>query len=200
MSQKRIDRRRRRLSEDEELLWSGITRSVAPLKRKPSGAAAPHRDLRAAATALPPDTRRRAEPVATRPASAKSSIAAKIAAKPALAIGALDRRQRQRLARGAEAIDARIDLHGHTQSEAHAALLFFLRGAQAKGARFVLVVTGKGGFAGAGSLAERGILKRQVPHWLRQTEFRPYVLAAENAHRAHGGEGALYIRIRRAKA
>ena len=200
MSQKRIDRRRRRLSEDEELLWSGITRSVAPLKRKPSGAAAPHRDLRAAATALPPDTRRRAEPVATRPASAKSSIAAKIATKPALAIGALDRRQRQRLARGTEAIDARIDLHGHTQSEAHAALLFFLRRAQAKGARFVLVVTGKGGFAGAGSLAERGILKRQVPHWLRQAEFRPYVLAAESAHRAHGGEGALYIRIRRAKA
>jgi len=39
-----------------------------------------------------------------------------------------------------------------------------------------------------------------VPHWLRQAEFRPYVLAAENAHRAHGGEGALYIRIRRAKA
>jgi len=199
MSRKRIDRPRRRLSEDEELLWSGITRSVAPLKRKSPAAAAPQRDLRTAASALPPDMRRRPEP-----ASAKSSIAAKIAAKtaakPAPAIGALDRRQKQRLARGTEAIDARIDLHGHTQSEAHAALLFFLRGAQAKGARFVLVVTGKGGFAGAGTLAERGILKRQVPHWLRQAEFRPYVLAAENAHRAHGGEGALYIRIRRAKA
>jgi DNA-nicking Smr family endonuclease len=195
MSRKRIDRPRRRLSEDEELLWSGITRSVVPLKRKASGAAAHHRGTHAAERAAPQGARRRTEPIATRPAPAKSSTAG----KPAPSIGSLDRRQKQRLARGAEPIDARIDLHGHTQSEAHAALLFFLRRAQAAGARFVLVVTGKGGFSGRGPSAERGILKRQVPLWLRQAEFRPYVLAAEDAHRAHGGEGALYIRIRRGK-
>lgn len=194
MSQKRIDRPRRRLSDDEELLWSGITRSVAPLKRKSKGRAAQHRDAHAAERAMLQSARRRAEPVATRPAPAKLSTA-----KPAPSVGGLDRRQKQRLARGTEPIDARIDLHGHTQSEAHTALLFFLRRSQAEGARFVLVVTGKGGFAGAVSAAERGILKRQVPLWLRQAEFHPYVLAAEDAHRAHGGEGALYIRIRRAR-
>lgn len=194
MSQKRIDRPRRRLSEDEELLWSGIARSVAPLKRKLSGKPADQHDTRVAERTMPQSPRRRAEPSVTRPAPAKSSTAS----KPATSIGGLDRRQKQRLARGTEPIDARIDLHGHTQSEAHAALLFFLRRAQAEGARFVLVVTGKGGFAGAGLAAERGILKRQVPLWLRQAEFRPYVLAAEDAHRAHGGEGALYVRLRRA--
>jgi DNA-nicking Smr family endonuclease len=106
----------------------------------------------------------------------------------------LDRREKQRLARGTQGIDLRIDLHGKTQSEAHAALLGFLRRVQADGARFVLVITGKGGASG-----ERGVLKRQVPLWLRLPEFRLHVLAVEDAHVAHGGEGALYVRVRRAR-
>ncbi len=126
------------------------------------------------------------------PTAAKPSPKPVYASAPA--IGAIDRREKRRLARGLEAIDRRIDLHGKTQSEAHAALLAFLHRAQAEGARFVLVITGKGGLAGS---AGRGVLKRQVPLWLRQAEFRGYVLAAEDAHRAHGGEGALYIRLRR---
>jgi DNA-nicking Smr family endonuclease len=190
MSQQRADRprRRRHLSEDEQRLWNGITRSVAPIKR----AAPLHRDATPAERVAPPSARRRAEPQPVHPAKP----AGKPVAKPAPAIAGLDRRQKQRLARGTESIDRRIDLHGHTQSEAHAALLGFLRHAQAEGARFVLVITGKGGWPSG----ERGVLKRQVPHWLRQAEFRHYVLAAEDAHRAHGGEGALYIRIRRPKA
>jgi DNA-nicking Smr family endonuclease len=107
----------------------------------------------------------------------------------------LERRDKQRLVRGTQTIDARIDLHGRTQSEAHAALLGFLRRAQAQGARFVLVITGKGG--GPGSSGERGVLKRHVPLWLRLPEFRLLVLAIEDAHVAHGGEGALYVRVRR---
>jgi DNA-nicking Smr family endonuclease len=194
MSHQRIDRpRRRRLSEEEQRLWSGITRSVAPLKREPP--AVPNRDVSPVERAVPQSARRRAEPLAH---SAKP--ATKLAIKQAPTLGGLDRRQKQRLARGTEPIDARIDLHGRTQSEAHAALLGFLRHAQAGGARFVLVITGKGGFSALGTGGERGILKRQVPLWLRQAEFRSYVLAAEDAHRSHGGGGALYIRIRRPKA
>ena len=177
---------RRRLTEDEHKLWSGITRSVAPLKRRRvPQLQRPHDPVRPQVARPPLPARPRPEVPPSRHPAPK--------ALPAL--GALERRQKQRLGRGSEPIDGRIDLHGRTQSEAHAALLGFLRRAQAEGARFVLVITGKGGGIVAG---ERGILKRQVPHWLRLPEFRIYVVAAEAAHPAHGGEGALYLRIRRA--
>jgi DNA-nicking Smr family endonuclease len=199
MSLERTDKRRhrRRLTEDEHKLWSGVIRSIAPLKRKPAG---PHRAETppAAGERVPP--RRRAEPTPVRHTAAKvAKPAPKPTPKPVLPVGGLDRRQKHRLARGTEPIDGRIDLHGKTQSEAHAALLGFLRRAQADGARYVLVITGKGGAFGAGTHGERGILKRQVPMWLRLPEFRSHVLAVEDAHAAHGGEGALYVRVRRAR-
>ena len=200
MSFERIDkqRRRRRLTEDEHKLWTGVTRSIAPLKRKP---APPHQHdpILAAGEPSPPGRRRAEAP--PRPAASKPAIkpAGMAAGKPALPVVRLDRKEKKRLARGTEPIDGRIDLHGKTQSEAHAALLGFLRRARAEGARFVLVITGKGGVFGRGSSGEPGILKRQVPMWLRLPEFRLHVLAVEDAHRTHGGEGALYIRLRRAK-
>jgi DNA-nicking Smr family endonuclease len=88
-------------------------------------------------------------------------------------------------------------LHGLTQSEAHAALLRFLRAASSRGARLVLIITGKGG-ARSGEGA-RGVLKRQVPQWLSLPEFRALIVGFEAAHIAHGGEGALYVRVRRDK-
>jgi DNA-nicking Smr family endonuclease len=198
MSLERTDKRRhrRRLSEDEHKLWSGVIRSIMPLKRKSSG---PHHADAPAPLGgrAPPPARRRAEPTVVRPPAPKS--VAKPAIKPAVPVVGLDRRQKQRLARGAEPIDGRIDLHGRTQSEAHAALLGFLRRSQAEGARYVLVITGKGAMSGPGFAGERGVLKRQVPLWLRLPEFRLFVLAVEDAHPAHGGEGALYIRMRRAR-
>jgi DNA-nicking Smr family endonuclease len=200
MSLERADKRRhrRRLSEDEHRLWSGVIRSIKPLKRKPAGPPA-HDPVATPGERAPPPlpARRRADPAPPRHAAAKST--ATPAVKPVPSVARLDRRQKQRLARGTEPIDDRIDLHGKTQSEAHAALLGFLRRAQSEGARFVLVITGKGGAFGRGPAGEPGILKRQVPMWLRLPEFRLHVLAVEDAHRAHGGEGALYIRIRRAK-
>jgi len=201
MSLERTDKRRhrRRLSEDEHKLWSGVTRSIAPLKRKPAGPRL-HEAIAAPGERVPP--RRRADPAAVRHPAAKTTIkpVIKPAGKPALPVVGLDRRQKQRLARGTETIDGRIDLHGKTQSEAHAALLGFLRRAQAEGARYVLVITGKGRLFGPSSSGEHGILKRQVPMWLRLPEFRLHVLAVEDAHAAHGGEGALYVRLRRARA
>jgi DNA-nicking Smr family endonuclease len=186
-------RRGRRLSQHEREIWERLTHSVLPLKRMPArpvhepenGAAAPSRvankllHKRGHAPARPPVLDQ----------APKSS--------PPLA--PIDRRVRQRLARGTEAIDARIDLHGMTQSRAHAALARFLREAQAGGARFVLVITGKGGGA-YGKQGERGVLKRQVPLWLTLPEFRALVLGFEPAHVSHGGEGALYVRLRRARS
>jgi DNA-nicking Smr family endonuclease len=110
----------------------------------------------------------------------------------------IDRRLKQKLARGREAIDASIDLHGLTQAEAHAALAHFLRRARADGARLVLVITGKGARTDDFT-ADRGVLRRQVPLWLRSVELRDYVVGFDSAHVAHGGEGALYVRIRRSR-
>jgi DNA-nicking Smr family endonuclease len=180
---------RRRLTDDEHKLWSGITRSIAPLKRR-RPQPRQHDKIRAQAERLPLSAPPRLElPLHRHPVPK---------ALPTN-LGGLERRQKQRLGRGTEPIDGRIDLHGKTQSEAYAALLGFLRRAQAQGARFVLVITGKGGAPGIPA-GERGILRRQVPHWLRLPDFRGYVVAAEAAHPAHGGEGALYVRIRRARS
>ncbi len=174
---------RRKPSEEERALWARITRSVKPLRKS----VAPVEAMPAPAAPHKPGGIAIARPDA--PARA-------VAAKPAPSLEPLDRRLRQRLARGSEAIDARIDLHGKTQSQAHAALLRSLRRAQQEGARFVLVITGKGDRSRDDG-SERGVLRRQVPQWLRLPEFRAYVVGFEAAHVGHGGEGALYVRIRR---
>jgi DNA-nicking Smr family endonuclease len=180
-------KRRRKLTDEERALWGRIIRSVAPLKRKARAAEAD--EAKSADPKTEPAPAKRVVPVAVRKAAP--------APKPAPALAPLDRRQKQRLARGREAIDARIDLHGRTQNEAHAALLHFLRRAQGEGAKFVLVITGKG--ARGDAAGERGVLKRQVPQWLRLPEFRAYVVGFEDAHIGHGGEGALYVRVRRGR-
>ena len=141
------------------------------------------------------------EPVAPHPAAVArpiSSVPAPKPAKPAAPpLVPLGRRERSRLSRGHSEIDARIDLHGMTQSRAHHALQLFLQRAYSEGFTFVLVITGKGK---VGSETERGVLRRQVPHWLNLPEFRPFVVGFEEAHIGHGGSGALYVRIRRARS
>ena len=175
---------RRGLSGQEQKLWNDVTRSVAPLRRQP----------------MLPDPEQPTAPGKTKPRPSRAPArSAPPAARPAAPLEAFDRRLKQRLSRGTEVIEARVDLHGKTQSEAYAALLSFLRKAQSNGAKFVLVITGKGGGAGE-DFSERGVLKRQVPQWLRLPEFRRYVLGFEDAHHRHGGAGALYLRIRRQRS
>jgi DNA-nicking Smr family endonuclease len=104
------------------------------------------------------------------------------------------------LKRGREPIEGVIDLHGMRQDEAHGALAGFLERSAARGARLVLVVTGKGGQGSDdshGGFQERGVLRRNVPHWLRMAELRQLVMGFEEADARHGGAGALYVRLRR---
>jgi DNA-nicking Smr family endonuclease len=184
-------KRRRSLSAEEHALWSGVARSVTPLHQATKRLEPQDQSAvvaRAAASTTP-----------TRPVCRAAAISEK---PPPLA--PLGRRFRQRVASGRTPIDARLDLHGFTQKQAHAALLRFLRGAQADGARMVLVVTGKGVSRKPrrGDLAEPvepGVLRRQVPTWLALPEFRPFVVSVEDAHAAHGGQGALYVRLRRVR-
>jgi DNA-nicking Smr family endonuclease len=172
-------KRRRVLSPEERVLWTTVTKTISPL-----------RDIM-------PDENEETHasvPVRRRATAEKSApIALPIPEKRQLPpLTSLGRRTKQRVARGKEPIDGRLDLHGLTQRQAHDTLLRFLSAASSRGARLVLVITGKG--AGQG---ERGILKRQVPQWLGLPEFRAWVIGFEEAHIAHGGEGALYVRIRR---
>jgi DNA-nicking Smr family endonuclease len=161
------------------MLWEQFTQSVRPLRQRPAVPAPASRPARAGHAA-----------------PAVSAMPAAPVRKAVPPVEPIERRQKQRLARGIAAIDARLDLHGKTQAQAHADLLRFLRQVQSDGARFVLVITGKGSLARSDG-SERGVLKRQVPLWLRQPELRGYVSAFEQAHIVHGGEGALYIRLRR---
>jgi DNA-nicking Smr family endonuclease len=174
---------RRRLSDDERVLWKGVTRSIAPLRKL-----SPHEpeDAEPALASVRPKSRAKPAPVAV-------AAPSKPAAPPPLA--ALTRRVKQRIARGRQEIDGRLDLHGMTQAEAHDALFSYLRGRQARGARLVLVITGKGVGAGEG----RGVLKRMVPLWLALPDFRDLVIGFEQAAVGHGGEGALYVSLRKVR-
>lgn len=176
----RDSNRRRPLTPDERVLWGIVTKSIQPMH----GIAA-HND---AASPEPLPLARPPTPVAELKVNSPSS-------PPLAPLAPLGRRMRARVARGREAIDARLDLHGLTQAQAHSALLHFLRNAQTRGARLVLVITGKG-MRGDG---ERGVLRRQVPQWLGLPDLRAFVVGFEDAHGAHGGEGAMYVRIRRVR-
>jgi DNA-nicking Smr family endonuclease len=178
-------RGKRSLSEEERALWNSVAKHIKPLRKKPrvaKPAAATLSDL-VAKSSIPP----RPMPSAQAPKSSKP------AAPPLAPLG---RRERARLSRGKSEIEARLDLHGMTQSRAHRALFGFLQRAHHDGLTFVLVITGKGK---VGAEADRGVLRRQVPQWLGLPEFRSLVVGFEEAHIGHGGEGALYVRIRRSR-
>ena len=183
-------RRRRELTREEMELWRRVTQDVAP-QRPAAPAPAPQAPPPAAPAAAAPPARRYEAAGWTPPAPARPAGPAQL--------HPLGRPLRQQLARGRKPIDAAIDLHGMRQSEAHHALHAFLLRSQAEGARIVLVVTGKGSAPGAAE-RESGVLRRMTPHWLAAPDWRNLVLGFEAAGRGHGGDGALYVRLRRRDA
>jgi DNA-nicking Smr family endonuclease len=180
-------RRKRILSDEERALWESVVKQAKPLRRKhraPAPAALPKAETGAVAKALA-----QPKPIPI----VKATLPIKPAVPPLAPLG---RRERSQLSRGRKEIDARLDLHGMTQARAHRALSGFLHRAHGDGLTFVLVITGKGK---TGAESERGVLRRQVPEWLSQPEFRTLVVGFEEAHIGHGGAGALYVRIRRSR-
>nr|WP_209003340.1 Smr/MutS family protein [Stappia taiwanensis] len=176
-------------SPDERKLWAQVTAHVTPLPGRPVRPE-PVEPEAPEAGAAPAEK-------SGRPTAPKTQTALRPPARPSQPpLAPIEPRQRRKLARGTRSIDARIDLHGLTQAEAHVRLRGFLSQAQARGFTLVLVITGKG----AGSMAAegRGILRRVVPQWLAFPEMRSLVVGFEEAHPAHGGGGALYVRLRKA--
>lgn len=181
-------RRGRGLTGEDERLWAGVARSAVPLKGK-SHPPAPSKEPFAEDLPRPPSAKRRVSADA-------SPLAPPERRERLLTQHPIERPTRRKIARGRLAIEARIDLHEMTQRVAHDALTRFLRQAQAMGLRHVLVITGRGGAPGA-SFGSRGVLRRLVPMWFSSGEFRPLVSGFDSAERHHGGDGALYVRVRR---
>ncbi|MBS7543605.1 Smr/MutS family protein [Ancylobacter oerskovii] len=192
----RSSRRRRGLAAKEKALWEHVTRSVRRLRPEPPAAAKPAPDFKELLGEEEP------KPASPAPAPSRPAERTRLPAPPPLA--PLEPKLRRRLSRGAE-VDARLDLHGLTQAAAHHRLAAFLRSAQGQGHAVVLVITGKGGgpaTSGASPLfgeGERGVLRRLVPQWLAEPALRQIVIGFETASRGHGGEGALYVRLRRVR-
>jgi DNA-nicking Smr family endonuclease len=171
-------RRQRGLTPEERALWHHAVRDTAPLR---AGEAPPPVTAPAAS---PPPHIQPAVPMRSRPPPPTGR-----ALDPSGPVD-LDRRSWLRLRRGSYPIDARLDLHGMTQAEAHARLAAFLAGAQARGNRCVLVITGRG-------LRHGGTLRAMTSRWLESEPNRGLVLSFAQARLQHGGEGALYVLLRR---
>lgn len=177
--------------DDDDALWKAVTKDVKPIKRTPSARAKVEAAKKTA----------RAEPKKTTASAARPAALAKPKPQPSLPArelshgqaAGLDKRTMDRLRRGQLPIEAEIDLHGHTQEEAHRALNAFIVGHAATGRRCVRVITGKGSFRQGGG----GVLKTAVPRWLNETPLQDSILAFTHARRDDGGEGALYVLLRR---
>jgi DNA-nicking Smr family endonuclease len=181
-------RRKRGLSEEDRALWESVAKQVKPLRKR-------QRASKPSVVATEADSKVAPKATASpRHAAPKRIVAPAKPEPPPLA--PIGRRERSHLSRGRKEIDARLDLHGMTQTRAHRALFGFLQRAHHDGLTFVLIITGKGKI---GLESERGVLRRQVPQWLGLPEFRSLVVGFEEAHIGHGGEGALYVRVRRAR-
>jgi DNA-nicking Smr family endonuclease len=157
-------------------LWEEAVRSVAPLRRR--APAARHPTSAVAGSSTP--ARRRADGLRQPEAGSLD--------RPA----GIDRATAERLKRGLRPIEARLDLHGMTQTEAHRTLTEFVQASTAAGRRCLLVITGRGL-----GREQPGILRDTVPRWLDAEGLRQQILAVATAQPHHGGAGAFYVLLRR---
>lgn len=186
-----MSRGKRSLTGEERQLWNRIRESVTPLPGKAMEAeieewiehppALPNRGAPAPGKPVFPPER----PVEPFLPAYVPPVSARRQGEPVL-----DDVTLRKLRKGRLEIDARIDLHGMTEAAAHDALLHFVREERRRDSRIVLVITGKG-------KGGEGVLKRAVPLWFSESAFRPLLGGWRRAHPAHGGEGAIYLRLRR---
>ena len=164
------------MNRDDVRVWRTIVRDVVPL---PGRAAEPPPEERRPPPEPSPDLV--VMPQRTRPVRGVIE---------GVAPPGLDRRTVRRLKRGVLPVEASLDLHGLTQAGAHSALISFVGASHRAGRRCLLVVTGKGRMG-------EGVLRTQVPRWLTMTPLNGWVVRYGTAAPQHGGEGALYLFLRR---
>jgi DNA-nicking Smr family endonuclease len=180
---------RDRDDKDDAVLWERVAKTAKPLKKS--------RIARVAARPKP------APPPKVKPGAKATRSEPEAAPRPIHTpkTSGLDRQTARKLGTGRLAVKARLDLHGMRQRDALTALRKFLKWAVAKDYRHVLVITGKGSpRAEPESFYEeqaRGVLRQAVPHWLAQSDLAPLIVSVSEAPRRLGGEGALYVRLRK---
>ena len=194
-------RRPRHLSPEERDLWDRVSRHADPLHRPkpaplPPVAAAP--PVLSPSPSPPPLPRCQVGQAVDHRRS--NDLLPGLAEQMRRAPVRMDAKAHGKLKRGKLKPEARIDLHGMTLAEAHPALTGFILNAHARGLRLVLVITGKGRARDdeAPMPVRHGVLRHQVPQWLRLVPLAPLVLQVTPAHIRHGGEGAYYVYLRRA--
>lgn len=189
------------LSPEDAALWDKVARTARPLRPGRERARNQGAPAEEPETSAPeePDRDGHSEPAAERRTPPRPRPSSPVPPEPPEPppLGGFDRREAKQLGTGRLGIEARIDLHGMRQREAHAALRAFLSRAHGRGQRHVLVITGKGG-ARTPESGEPGVLRREVPRWLGEPAFRQWVVSYTQAAPRHGGEGALYVRLRKA--
>lgn len=188
---------RRRLKPEEQELWQKVTHSATPLPQA----------LRRTEKPQKPQVRRKPESepmdlskafgIGTRRESPKSSVSTPKPASPTKPV--MDKKTFGKMRRGKLVPEARIDLHGMTLDQAHPALTKFILTSYSRGFRLVLVITGKGQRDDPHDPIprQRGVLKRQVPMWLKMAPLNTAVMDVADAHIRHGGGGAYYVYLRR---
>lgn len=210
---------RRRLTEDERELWLRVARTATRLL--------PAHDPKADTRKAPVSDPQAPQPprIATPPAPAfkphvqipsallKTPVMGRVPPRVQMDLAEplgdrlarqpvrMDSNLHKSMMRGKLDPEARIDLHGMTVAQAHQALIGFILSTQARGMRLVLVITGKGRSKtpdhAAPMPARAGVLKHEVPHWLRSAPLAPLVLELRESHRSHGGTGAYYVYLRK---
>lgn len=192
-------RKPRNLTDEERQLWEEVRRTT---RRMHPEHLAPRTDT---ASVNIPAKRKPIAPfqIGTGKTGRKTStdlapgLAESLTARPP----AMDATKYRHLKRGKISPESRIDLHGMTLAQAHPALTGFIQRAYSDGQRLVLVITGKGKSRDDdGPIPVRhGVLRHQVPHWLQTAPLRAMVLQVTPAHLKHGGTGAYYVYLRRAR-
>jgi DNA-nicking Smr family endonuclease len=184
--------KRGRDDDADAALWEKVAETAAPLKG--GRGAVPPKAAKPASSV--PNAK---PPKALRPTQPPPTPAPKLTHVPRAE--ALDRQTSRQLDKGRLEVEARLDLHGMRQRDAHAQLRRFLKTAQARGLKHVLVITGKGVDPETRTSfyeeEERGVLRNAVPHWLSEPDFASLVASFSPAPRRLGGEGALYVRLRK---
>ena len=191
---------RRKLKSDEVELWEQVAKSATPLK-------------------LPQSIKTVAKPKPNKPikqiekfelnkfevgekaaqTSVKNDLKPSISTALENAPVQMDYKSFKKMKRGKSTPEATFDLHGMTVAQAHSALIHFLMTSYSRNMRLVLVITGKGKFQKDTDPIPRqvGILRHQVPQWLRMPPLRDKVLQVSEAHGKHGGSGAYYVYLRK---
>jgi DNA-nicking Smr family endonuclease len=188
-------RPRRPLRPEEADLWSEVAQTIRPMHKA--------RPRKTAATAIQAPVEAPTAKAIERPKPLM--IASRVTPEPLVRVPVqpvaavvMDARAYTRMRKGRISPEARIDLHGMTVAEAHSALIGFIARSHASGLRLVLVITGKGKIGSDPEWGSpRGVLRNQVPHWLRLPPLGPRILQVAGAHASHGGDGALYVYLRK---